>query len=297
MTATGLLLAAGELTPEQVTEALHEQGGPAWDKTVFRLLTGVDVAALAAGTPGKGEGTAVSLASSGWWLRNLDDVAARLAAEAGCDVLAVFACDAPALSGWHVARADGTSSRGVGEEHAWAAGVGALTGADAPIAPADLTDVAAFVHGDDPKGADLPGLFCFGLDADRPEEWVALLEVRGAVLEAGTRWRPGVDRDPDESPPARMHSVRVRREVPQPGPPRWARAIRAMAIRAAEEAARGDGWICLIPEKEESGEQPTAVRVLQLAPLADGSAMAVLHPRCGVRVLDVEDGMAAVEPV
>ncbi len=297
-TPTGLLLAAGELSADHIAEALHDQGGPSWDKTVFRLLTGVDVAALAAGTPKAGGGTAVSLASSGWWLRNLDDVAQRLAAKAGQSVLAVFECPGPIVSGWHLAHPDGTSERRVSLDEAgqWGAGVVRLTDGEAFTA-GSLEAAAHQVHGDDPKGSALPGLFCLTADPERPEEWAALLEVRGAALTGGIRWRPGTGRDPADEPPAQMRVVLLQSNVRLPGPPRWARAVRAVAIRTAEEAARSDGWICLAPETDEELTYATAIRVLQLAPLTDGSAMGVLHPRCAVKVEEIEDGTASVEVV
>jgi hypothetical protein len=286
------------LNTDHIADALHDQGGPSWDKTVFRLLTGVDVAGLAAGAPTAGTGTAVSLASSGWWLRNLDDVAARLAARSGVSVLAVFECLRPAISGWHIAHPDGTSERRVaGELGEWGAGVVRLTGA-APFTCERLAEVAHLVHGDDPKGADLPGLFNFTADSDQPDEWVNLLEVRGACLAEGLLWRPGQARDPTDEVPDTMRIVLLRSRVRLPGPPRWARAVRAAAIRTAEEAARSDGWLCLVPEQGENQDvYATAVRLLQLAPLADGSSMGVLHPRCAVRVGPVEEGAATIEVV
>lgn len=296
-TPTGLLLAAGELNADHIAESLHDQGGPSWDKTVFRLLTGVDVVGLASGAPAAGAGTAVSLASSGWWLRNLDEVAARLAALSGQSVLAAFECPSPVISGWHLAHPDGTSERRVANEAGqWAAGVVRLTHGDA-FEPGPLEVASHQVHGDDAKGADLPGLFNLTADPERPEEWAALLEVRGAALAAGLRWRPGSGHDPSDEPPSHMRVVLLQSNVRLPGPPRWARAVRAVAIRTAEEAARSDGWICLAPEAtdEVTPTYATAIRVLQLAPLADGSAMAVLHPRCAVRIEGIDDGLAAVE--
>jgi len=296
---TGLLLAAGELLPDHVADALNDQGGPSWDKTIFRLLTGVDVAALAADAPAAGKGTAVSLASSGWWLRDLDVVAARLAVTSGQSILAVFECLEPKVSGWHLAHANGTSERRVslGETDQWGAGVVRLTDGPA-LTAASLSVVAGHVHGNDPEGADVPGLFNLTSDPARPDEWAALLEVRGAALAAGLRWRPGAARDPQDEPPERMRVLLLQSHVRLPGPPGWARATRAVAIRTAEEALRSDGWVCLVANPGgEPAEYGVAVRVLQLAPLADGSAIGLLHARCAVHVTEFEGGLVRAEPV
>ncbi len=83
-----------------------------------------------------------------------------------------------------------------------------------------------------------------------------------------------------------------------PGPPRWAGATRAVAIRTAEEAVRADGWVCLVPGVDGAAAvYGTAVRILQLAPLADGSALGVLHPLVAVRVGGIRSGVASVDVI
>lgn len=295
--STGLLLCSGELSPDDVANSLHDQGGPAWDRTVFRLLSGVDVGALAAVRPQAGGGTAVSVASSGWWLRSLDDVAERLAKRSGRPVLAVFESVDPPASGWHLARPNEQPIRVVetGGLGGWRGGVSALTGDD-PGTVGRLAHIALAVHGEAPDGSDLPGLFNLSLRPEQRDEWLALLDVRGSALVRGCEWRP-LDRPPvADEPPLRMRSVLMQSAVRLPGPPRWARATRAIAIRAAEAAVRGDGWICLVPTLGgEPAVYGTAVQVLQVAPLGDGSSMGVLHPRFAVRVGGVEGDFASVD--
>ena len=298
----GLILAAGSVTAEHITAALNDQGGPAWDKTVFQILAGLDAASLVAGMPVQGDGTAISLASSGWWLRELDDLAERLASHAGVDVVALLGCPQPATSAWHLARADGTSERQVivGSSRSWADGVGRLTGRAVELVQAPpLRQIAWMVHGEDQRGADLPSVCNFRLDPEDPVEWEALLAVRGAALADGCAWRPGTDRDSTEEPPYKMRSLMLQGPVRLPGPPRWARATRAVAIRTAEEAIRGDGWLSLVPEQGEGrpAVYGTAVRILQLAPVGDGSFLGVLHPRCAVRIGEIQSGVASIDPL
>ena len=296
----GLILATGAVTAEHITAALNDQGGPAWDQTVFRILAGLDVGSLVAGVPVQGEGTAISLASSGWWLRELDDLAERLATGAGVDVVALVGCPEPATSAWHVARRDGSvqSQVIVGSSRSWVDGVGRLTGRSVELVQAPpLRRIAWMVHGEDQRGAHLPSVCNLRLSRERPDDWEALVAVRGAALVDGCDWRPGTRRDPAEEPPLEIRSLMLQSAVRLPGPPRWARATRAVAIRTAEEAIRGDGWVCLVPESEQGkpAEYGTAVRILQLAPLGDGSFLGVLHPRCAVRVLHIKAGLASVE--
>ena len=54
---TGLLMTAAAVTPELVSRALNEQGGPEWDETVFQMLTGVDLRGLTLGKPAAGKGS------------------------------------------------------------------------------------------------------------------------------------------------------------------------------------------------------------------------------------------------
>jgi hypothetical protein len=296
----GLILATGAVTAEHITAALNDQGGPAWDQTVFRILAGLDIGSLVAGVPVQGEGTAISLASSGWWLRHLDDLAERLAKLAGVDVVALVGCPEPATSAWHLARTDGRTERQVivGSSRSWVDGVGRLTGRNVELVQAPpLRRIAWMVHGEDQRGAHLPSVCNLRLDPGDPDEWEALVEVRGAALVDGFDWRPGPGRDPDEEPPTSMRSLMLAGPVRLPGPPRWARATRVVAVRTAEDAIRADGWVCLVPELEpgEAALYGTAVRILQLAPLGDGSFLGVLHPRCAVQVGEIQAGVASIE--
>jgi hypothetical protein len=298
---TGLLLAAGPVSGDQVTAALHDQGGPAWDETVFRILSGVDPGSLASTKPAPGEGTAISFASSGWWLRNIDDLASRLAEAAGCAVIALFECSTPAASGYHLVMSTGEVEREVilGDPRGWVRGVALLADRELEIETApSLVAIGDAVHGRDPKGAHLAAMFNFVLDASDGAEFAALLEVRGAALVAGLPWRPdGICALGDE-PPFKIRTLVLQTAIRLPGPPRWARAVRAVAIRTAEEATRADGWVCLVPEAGDSAAvYGTAVQVLQLAPLADGSALGVLHPRAAVRVGRLSGGVASVDVV
>jgi hypothetical protein len=282
---------------EEVKEALDDQGGPAWDHTVFRLLADVDVRSLVLGAPEEGRGTGISLASSGWWFRHADDFATRLAALSGQDVLALFS--ATGVSGYHLARPDGKFERrlATGSEDAWLEGVGLLLDEDlSGQVPTALGDIAFEVHGGDPVGADLPGMFNFGL-ADE-SELDMLIQFRGAALEAGCQWKPTLARDPDEPIPTSMRGLLMASAVRLPGPPRWARATRAHAIRRAERVLREDGWLCLVPQIEgKVCTYGTAVRLLQLAPMADGSAIGLMHPRAAVKITGVEGSTVSIEVI
>lgn len=298
----GLILATGAVTAEHVTAALNDQGGPAWDKTVFRILAGLDVGSLVAGVPVQGEGTAISLASSGWWLRNLDDLAERLAQHAGVDVVALMGCPEPPTSAWHLARVDGETDRQVivGSSRSWADGVARLTGHSVQLVQVPpLRRIAWMVHGEDQRGAHLPSISCLRLDPEDSMEWEALVAARGSALVDGWDWRPAPELDLDAEPPFKMRSLMLAGPVRLPGPPRWARATRAVAIRTAEEAIRTDGWICLVPEQDHGkpAVYGTAVRILQMAPLGDGSFLGVLHPRRAVRVGEIKSGVAAIDPL
>jgi hypothetical protein len=160
------------------------------------------------------------------------------------------------------------------------------------------------VHGDDPAVAQRPGVFLFRLDdggegpVHRAVERNLLIRVRGDALVAGAQWRPAPARDPDEPPPAHMRAILLQSAVRLPGPPRWARALRPEAIAAARQATEADGWVCLVPHAGDiPAEYGAAVRVLQLAPLPDGSWLGVLHPRAGVRIRSLARGEAEVEAV
>ncbi len=298
----GLILSVGVVTAEHVTAALNDQGGPAWDQTVFRILAGLDVGSLVAGVPVQGEGTAISLASSGWWLRNLDDLAERLARLSGSDVVALMGCPEPPTSAWHLARADGETEREVlvGSSRSWADGVARLTGhAFSLVQVPPLRRIAWMVHGEDQRGAHLPSISNLRLELDDAGAWEALVAARGAALVGGWEWKPGPDLDLEADVPFRMRSVMLQGPVRLPGPPRWARATRAVAVRTAEEAIRTDGWVCLVPEQDHGkpAVYGTAVRINQLAPLGDGSFLGVLHPRCSVRVGGIKGGIASIDPL
>jgi hypothetical protein len=296
-TPCGLLLARGGVQAEQVKEALDRQGGPAWDHTVFRLLAEVDVASLVLGEPHKGPGTGISLASSGWWFRHADDFAQRLAALSGQEILALVS--GRGLSGFHLARPDGSHERKLsGEnEELWFEGARLFLGEDLNGREhPSLGEIAFEVHGDDPVGAQLPGLFNFGLSEETEQS--LLVRFRGAALQAGYQWKPGEERDPDEVVPTSMRGLSLASAVRLPGPPRWARATRAHAIRRAEKVLREDGWLCLVPQVDgELCSYGTAVRILQLAPMADGSALGLLHPRAAVKINSVEGSTISLEVI
>ncbi len=298
---TGLLLSPGAIAPDAVSHALNEQGGPAWDNTVFRLLSGVDVRSLAEGAPKRGSGTAVSLASTGWWFRPLDELADRLAATTGQPVLALL--EHPGVgSAYHLAQPGDEPVRRVrlGTDRLWAEGVALLTGGEG-LAEGDtspLEQAARLVHGDDPEGAQLPGMVAFAFLPERRAEWPALLDLRGQALQGGVLWKPAERRDADEDPPMKMRAILLETDVRLPGPPRWARAHRAEVIETAQQVVGDDGWVCLVPQVDgEVAAFGAAVRILQLAPLPDGSLVGVLHPLAGVRIEGVADGVATVDPV
>lgn len=114
----------------------------------------------------------------------------------------------------------------------------------------------------------------------------------------GAEWRPVKTPEVSGEVPTRMRSLLLKSAVRLPGPPRWARAVRAVAIRRAEEVLRDNGWMCLVPEVDgEPADYGTAVQILQLAPLPDGSALGVLHPLAAVRIDSLSRGVATVEPV
>lgn len=303
---TGMLMTAGTLTPDVVRHALDEQGGPEWDQTVFRMLTGVDLDGLAHGRPAAGSGTAISFASSGWWVRSLDGLAKHLAAEAKAPVLAVFEAPDARASGYHLAKPDGDSERGLAmgpEPEAtsrWSEGVAKLLGSELKGDLPKLEDIARTVHEDDPSGARLPSMVAFALDDATPREKQILGEVYGTSLVAGWEWRPGARRDPAEAAPDRMRVIVLSGPPRLPGPPRWAKADRPEAIDVARRVMDEDGWICLVPKVGEVlGIYGSAVQLSQFAQLpGDGRWAGVLHPREAVRIGDFdEEGFAYVEPV
>jgi len=303
---TGLLMTGAPVTPEAVSRALNEQGGPEWDETVFQMLTGVDLAGLASGKPAAGAGTAIAFASSGWWLRCMDELADRLAKDSGAPVLAVFEAPDARAAGWHLARPEGAPERRVGEVSLsdgvpiWSEGLGKLLKGQSLGPSASLADVARAVHHDDPSGAKLPGMFNFSLSGVTAEERRVLGEVHGTSLVGGYEWRPGSRRDPAEALPDRMRVIALSGPPRLPGPPRWAKADRADAVEVAQKVIEDDGWVCLVPKVGDvPGIYGSAVQLSQFAPLpGDGRYAGVLHPREAVRIGDFdEDGFADVEPV
>ena len=301
---TGLLMTAGSVTPDAVRHALDEQGGPEWDRTVFRMVTGVDLDGLAHGRPAAGTGTAISFASSGWWVRSLDGLANALAAETKEPVLAIFEAPDARASGYHLARPgkDAERSLAIGPDSGprWGEGVSKLLGSTVQGDLPRLEEIARVVHGDDPSGADLPGMVAFSLVDVSSAERHILGEVYGTSLVAGWEWKPGARRDPAEATPARMRVIVLNGPPRLPGPPRWAKADRPEAIEVARRVLEEDGWICLVPKVGEVlGIYGSAVQLSQFAPLpGDGRWAGVLHPREAVRIGDfAEGGFAVIEPV
>lgn len=303
---TGLLMTGVPVSPEAVSQALNDQGGPEWDETVFQMLTGVDLRGLAGGKPQAGDGTAIAFASSGWWLRCVDQLADTLAKESGAPVLAVFEAPDARAAGYHLATPDGVSERSVSigthnEPLAhWGEGLKKLLGGDDVAVGVSLAEVARAVHHDDPSGATLPGMFNFSLSSASADERKVLGEVHGTSLVRGYEWKPGARRDPAEALPKRMRVISLSGPPRLPGPPRWAKADRADAIRVAQEVVNDDGWVCLVPKVGEVlGIYGAAVQLSQFAPLpGDGRWAGVLHPREAVRIGHFDqEGFAEVDPV
>ena len=303
---TGLLLTSAPVTPDAVSRILNDQGGPEWDETVFQMLTGVDLLGLAGGRPAAGKGTAIAFASSGWWLRCVDELADRLAEDAGEPVVAVFEAPDARASGYHLARPGGTPERKVGTAGPaerpllWSRGIARLLGSESIEAGATLADVARAVHHDAPEGSTLPGMFNFSLAGATAEERRVLGEVHGTSLVGGYEWRPGARRDPAEALPGRMRVMALSGPPRLPGPPRWAKADRPDAIAIAQAVMEDDGWVCLVPKiGEVLGIYGAAVQLSQFAQLPrDGRYAGVLHPREAVRIGHFDDaGFAEVEPV
>jgi hypothetical protein len=303
---TGLLMTSAPLTPESVSRALDDQGGPEWDETVFQMLTGVDLEGLAGGKPVAGQGTAIAFASSGWWVRCVDELADRLAEEAGGPVLAVFEAPDARASGYHLARPGTAPDRDVATagprepNTLWGTGLAKLLGTQTVQVTGSLADVARAVHHDAPSGSALPGMFNFSLGSASAEERRVLGEVHGTSLVGGYEWRPGARRDPAEALPSRMRVIALSGPPRLPGPARWAKADRPDAIAVAQAVMEDDGWVCLVPKVGEVlGIYGAAVQLSQFAPLPrDGRYAGVLHPREAVRIGHFDDeGFAEVTPV
>jgi len=301
----GILMVQGEVHPEAVARALNEQGGPPWDETAYQMVTGVDLASLVSGRPVAGTGTAVSVASSGWWLRSLDDLADRLAMQVGKPVLAAFESETAAASGYHLADPKAQARRGMefadraASPREWVSGLSSLL--DTEIAAADvlpLPQVAREVHHDDPSGAHLPGMFAFRLGPMPSKEWRILTEVRGQGLLSGADWQPTDAPEISDEPPGRLRVIVIQGPVRLPGPPRLATAGRVQAVEAAKEVLDDDGWVCLVPEVNGVvAIYGSAVRVRQLAPVSSRRYLGVIHPLAAVRVGPIRDGYAYVRPV
>ena len=298
----------GDVKPEAVSSALNEQGGPPWDETVYQMVSGVDLAGLVCGKPVAGEGTAVTIASSGWWLRSLDDLADRLALEVGKPVLAAFESASASASGYHLANPRKAAMRGMefcereAAPRGWVPGLSALL--DQEIDPADtlsLPQVARDIHNDDPAGMHLPGMFAFRLGPLPSDEWRILTEVRGQGLLSGALWQPpaaGDEPDASDEVPGRLRVIVIQGPVRLPGPPRLATAGRVQAVEAAKEVLGDTGWVCLVPEVNGVvAIYGSAVRVRQLAPVSSRRYLGVIHPMAAVRVGPIRDGYAYVRPV
>lgn len=295
----------GDLRPEAVAAALNDQGGPPWDETVYQMVTGVDLASLVRGEPVAGEGTAVSVASSGWWLRSLDDLADRLALQVGFPVLAAFESSSAAASGYHLADPKKAARRGMSFNERdtvprrWVVGLSELLQQEISVESVKaLPDVARDVHQEDPSGKHLPGMFAFRLGAMPSDEWRILTEVRGQGLLSGAVWQPTEAPTPSEEPPSRLRVIVIQGPVRLPGPPRLATAGRIEAVEAAQEVLGDDGWVCLVPEVNGVvAIYGSAVRVCQLAPVSSRRYLGVIHPLAAVRVGPIRDGYAYVRPV
>jgi hypothetical protein len=300
-----MLMLQGEVAPEAVARALNEQGGPPWDETVYQMVTGVDLAALVRGKPVAGNGTAVSVASSGWWLRSLDDLADRLALGVGRPVLAAFESDSARASGYHLADPKRAATRGMefsdgsGAPREWVEGLSKLL--DEEIDATEvlaLTQIAVDVHHQDPSGEHLPGMFAFRLGAMSSKEWRILTEVRGHGLLSGAMWQPPSGEAAPDELPGRLRVIVIKGPVRLPGPPRLATAGRIQAVEAAKEVLEDDGWVCLVPEVNGVvAIYGSAVRVRQLAPVSSRRYLGVIHPIAAVRVGPIRDGYAYVRAV
>ncbi|HCP45420.1 MAG TPA: hypothetical protein DIU15_05230 [Deltaproteobacteria bacterium] len=301
-TPSGLLLLSAEIEPNLITRALAEQGGPEWDETVFQVFRGVDIFALVSGRPAPGGGMAVAMSSSGWWVRNLDDVADRLSALSGMPALAVFEFGDIAASGYHLARPRKGAVRKIaqgGVPRVWAEGVQALLGVEiSPRSVRPLAGVVASVWGNHPRGPQLPSIVHFNLAGSTPAERVMLTDVRGSALVGGLPWKPGSVNTQEAPPPERMRVIILEGPVRLPGPSRWAPAMRPDVIATARRVLDSDGWVCLVPQfSGVVAIHGSVVRLLQLAPLPDGIWLGVLRPWAGVRSGHIRDGFVDVEPV
>jgi hypothetical protein len=300
--AAGLLLSAGVLPADAVSRALDEQGGPPWDQTEFRVLAGVDPASLARGSAAAGSGTAVALFSSGFWFRNLDDLADRLAAIAKVPVLAIFESEPALAGGFHLSTPGRAPKRGMERgsaqaKHAWADGVAALIGAPVPRdAVAALGAMVGEVADDAPE---LPPIFCFRVPGATASERDVIGEARGTSLVHGFAWKPDARGTPKEHLPGRTRVIVLSGPVRLPGPPRWAVAFRPDAIEIAQQVLHEDGWVTLVPVVNGvPAIYGSAVQVLQFAPVPeDPRFIGVIHPRTAVRVGPIGDGSADVTPV
>lgn len=285
-----IVLSPGPLDPMIVRRALGEQGGPDFDRTVFRMLRGVDLGGLLHGAPGPGSGTAVVVASSAWWLRPVDDLVDRIVAEAQVPVAALV--EGEGIAFLHESRP------GVGPERALRDNVEAawemlrtrwsLPTRSEALLP--LSAAAVLVHEDAEEGRSLPPLV---LISERPGDSESVIEacltLRGSALVAGRPWSPGAWRAAEGPVPTHLRAIVLAGPVRLPGPARWALARRAEAVEVALQVGADDGWMLLVPEVEGQPAHYGAITCLrQFAPLPRGRWIGVLEPRTAARVLRID---------
>lgn len=233
-----LILSPGQLSAEEVRDALIDQGGPAWDRTVFRMVQQVDIASLLSGQPGPGAGTAVAVASAGYWVRPIDRLAASLAAKVKAPVVAV------------VEGEDESFVAGVGEDgRAYRRGASTLLSAWSVLPtewfPAlgpnvSVRRAALLVHEDADEGRGLPACCVLEVDpTDEPTNAETVLGLRGAALAAGWPWKPGALLDEGKDPPADLRALVLAGPVRLPGPPPVGRRQPCRRRRGGARRARG----------------------------------------------------------
>ena len=229
-------------------------------------------------------------------------MARHLARVGNTRVVALFEFAACGASGYDLAGAGAAGVRGVSldDPRLWVEGVNALLGVELVKGqvPSLHQAVATLIGDHDSVLRELPPVFLFRTDWTQAHERVVLCEVRGSALVSGFEWRPGEQRTDNRAMPLRMKVIVLNGPVRLPGPPRWARAVRAEAIATANDVTGGDGWVCLVPEfSGVVAIYGTAVRLLQFAPLADGSWLGILDPISGVRVGRIRGNEAKIKVV
>jgi len=298
----GLLFAADSIHPDHLREALDQQDAPPWDQTAFQVLREVDLVSLVSGTPEGGRGTAIALSSTGWWFRGLDDLASRLSAIVGQPILAAFEFDWASASGFYLALPGGDRHKQIlrgAPRRVWTEGLSLLVGL--PLVEGHqrrLDQVASIVCGGEFDSGAVPPMCVFSLASYSPDEQAVIIDIMGSMLVAGACWRPGSLARRLSNPPSRMRVIALNGPVRLPGPPRWAVANRADAIKAAYDVMGSDGWVCLAPQfSGVLAKHGAAVELLQFAPFKDGRWIGVVHPLQGVRIGSISEGCADVEPV